>query len=326
MSDLLKRPDVQKAVELYALQPDITAAEVAKELGVSAQLIYVWRKNPNFVDAIYERYMVEFGGELPAVLQAMVREAKAGNVQAGRLVLEHSGKLVKNVNVTIDSPFEKFLKAEKAEIDYEDAEVEEIIDSVPDTDVNLPERKTGDQRQRVRKEKKKIRKAIKSEKEKQAYNKKRREWNEWLSRAKKVGVDALPARRPTPAQKKAWRDENIETKNIPILGRVTCHRLMWEPLLGAINQIIEEGLESGLSREQFKSSGGCYAPRRISRFDAGGSISRHAWGIAIDINTKTGYKPRIVEIFNDWGFAWGGTWTSPDEMHFELRDLSPSIP
>ena len=62
-----------------------------------------------------------------------------------------------------------------------------------------------------------------------------------------------------------------------------------------------------------------------ARFDAGGSISRHAWGIAIDINTKSGYPTRIVEIFNSWGFAWGGTWTSPDEMHFELRDLSASI-
>ncbi len=124
---------------------------------------------------------------------------------------------------------------------------------------------------------------------------------------------------------KAWKDENIETKNVPILGRITCHRLMWEPLLGAFNQIIEENLESGLSREQFKASGGCYAPRRINRFDSGGSISRHAWGIAIDINTKTGYKPRIIEIFNAWGFAWGGTWTSPDAMHFELRSLSASI-
>ena len=47
--------------------------------------------------------------------------------------------------------------------------------------------------------------------------------------------------------------------------------------------------------------------------------------IAIDINTKSGYPPRVVEIFNDWGFAWGGTWTSPDEMHFELRDLSASV-
>jgi hypothetical protein len=122
-----------------------------------------------------------------------------------------------------------------------------------------------------------------------------------------------------------WREENIQNKRIPILGITRCHRLMWEPLEGALNQILEEGLEGYLSIEEWRSSGGCYAPRRISRFDAGGSISRHAWGIAIDINTKSGYPPRIVEIFNSWGFAWGGTWTSPDEMHFELRDLSASI-
>jgi len=122
-----------------------------------------------------------------------------------------------------------------------------------------------------------------------------------------------------------WREENIQNKRMPILGITRCHRLMWEPLEGALNQILEEGLEGYLSIKEWRSSGGCYAPRRISRFDAGGSISRHAWGIAIDINTKSGYPPRIVEIFNSWGFAWGGTWTSPDEMHFELRDLSASI-
>ena len=122
-----------------------------------------------------------------------------------------------------------------------------------------------------------------------------------------------------------WREENIQNKRMPILGITRCHRLMWEPLEGALNQILEEGLEKYLSIEEWRSSGGCYAPRRINRFDAGGSISRHAWGIAIDINTKSSYPPRIVEIFNDWGFAWGGTWTSPDEMHFELRDLSASV-
>ena len=119
-----------------------------------------------------------------------------------------------------------------------------------------------------------------------------------------------------------WREENIQNKRMPILGITRCHRLMWEPLEGALNQILEEGLEEYLSIEEWRSSGGCYAPRRINRFDAGGSISRHAWGIAIDINTKSSYPPRVVQIFNDWGFAWGGTWTSPDEMHFELRDLS----
>jgi len=123
----------------------------------------------------------------------------------------------------------------------------------------------------------------------------------------------------------SWREDNIQTKRIPILGNTRCHRLMWEPLEGALNQILDEGLADTLSVKDFKQSGGCYAPRRINRFDAGGSISRHAWGIAIDINTKSSYHPRVVEIFNSWGFAWGGTWTSPDEMHFELRDLSASI-
>ena len=123
----------------------------------------------------------------------------------------------------------------------------------------------------------------------------------------------------------SWREKNIQVKKMPILGNTRCHRLMWGPLEGALNQIVDEGLANTLSVEDFKKSGGCYAPRRINRFDAGGSISRHAWGIAIDINTKSSYHPRVVEIFNSWGFAWGGTWTSPDEMHFELRDLSASI-
>tara|TARA_R100001594_G_scaffold28676_3_gene53950 strand:- start:1625 stop:2269 length:645 start_codon:yes stop_codon:yes gene_type:complete len=207
MSDILKRPDVMRAVELYALQPDISAKEVAKELNVSTVVVYNWRKNPNFVDAIYDRYMVEFGSELPAVLQAMIREAKAGNVQAGRLILEHSGKLVKNVNITVDSPYEKFLKAEKAEIEFEDAEIEEIVDSIPDMEVELPDRSNEDQRKRVYKEKNKIKKAVKSESKKKEYNKKRREWYKWIKRAKEAGVEPLPSRRPTPAQKEAWINE-----------------------------------------------------------------------------------------------------------------------
>tara|TARA_Y100000004_G_scaffold188707_1_gene243232 strand:+ start:244 stop:909 length:666 start_codon:yes stop_codon:yes gene_type:complete len=213
MSDLLKRPDVKKAIELYALQPEVTATEVANAIGVSRELIYIWRKNPNFVDAIYERYMVEFGSELPAVLQAMIREAKAGNVQAGRLILEHSGKLVKNVNVTIDSPFEKFLKADKVEIEYEDAEIEDIVDSVPDIEAELPERNTESQIRRTKREKKQIKKRILSETQKKKRNAKRKEWNAWIARAKKVGMKALPARRPTPAQKQEWREEIIRREN-----------------------------------------------------------------------------------------------------------------
>lgn len=209
MTDLIKRPLVQKAIQLFVQEPNITAQEVAKRLNVSAALVYNWKQNPNFVDAIYDKYMVEFGAELPAVLQSMIREAKAGNVQAGRLVLEHSGKLVKNVNISIDSPYEKFLKADKAEIEFEDAEIEEIVDSVPDIGVDLPERKIEDQNKRAKKEKVDLKKAIKNGEA----NKKRTEWRKWKKRAKQVGVEPLPARRPTPAQKEAWINEIKKKEN-----------------------------------------------------------------------------------------------------------------
>ena len=102
MSKLQKYEQIKKvAVEHFATNPSITVKELADELGIAERTIVKWRTDPNFMDAIYDRYMVLFGGELPAVLSAMIREAKSGNVQAGRLVLEHSGKLVKNINVTI---------------------------------------------------------------------------------------------------------------------------------------------------------------------------------------------------------------------------------
>ena len=66
----------------------------------------------------------------------------------------------------------------------------------------------------------------------------------------------------------AWRNENIERKNMPIIGRATCNKIMWKPLLGALNQVIEEGLEDTLSKEEFQKSGGSYAPRRINRCNA----------------------------------------------------------
>ena len=120
MNDIVKRPAQDIAIDLYVHKPDITHKEVCEILGISEKVLLNWRKDANFVDKVYESYMSEFGMELPAVLKAMINEAKQGNVQAGRLILEHSGKLVKNINITVDSPYEKFLKADKAEIEYED--------------------------------------------------------------------------------------------------------------------------------------------------------------------------------------------------------------
>jgi hypothetical protein len=65
-----------------------------------------------------------------------------------------------------------------------------------------------------------------------------------------------------------------------------------------------------------------------------GVRSMHAWGAAIDVNTKFadywlwkpkggGYQNRvpyeIVQIFEKHGFIWGGKWYHFDTMHFEYR-------
>ena len=207
MSKLQKYDQIKKvAVEHFATNPNITVKDLAFELGITERTIVKWRTDPNFMDAIYDRYMVLFGGELPAVLSAMIREAKSGNVQAGRLVLEHSGKLVKNINVTVDSPFEKYLKA--VDVDIEDAEIIEVMEEIPIIET-LPDRDIEPPIKRNKREKKQIDDAIKKEQ----YSQKRKEWYRWNKRAKTVGVEPLSARRPTKGQRKTWEDEIVKRES-----------------------------------------------------------------------------------------------------------------
>ena len=208
-----KKPSKILAIDLFAFNPQITVKQVAEKLGVTLKSVLMWREDPNFIDAIYDRYMVEFGSQLPSVLNAMVREAQAGNVQAGRLVLEHSGKLVKNINVTIDSPFEKFLKGfENAEV-VEDDDIIDVAVSFDDDFDDLPERVAENQIKRTRDENIRNRKVIMEEEKKAAYNKQQREWRRWRIRAEKVGINPLKGRRPTPAQRKDWENSIMEAEN-----------------------------------------------------------------------------------------------------------------
>ena len=206
MGSIIKTSQRRRAAELLALNPDMSAKDVADKIQVHQATITNWRQDPNFVDMVYDIYMVEFGAEIPSVLKAMIREAKAGNVQAGRLVLEHSGKLIKNINITIDSPFEKFLKAD--EIEYQDAEIQDIVDDIPEIpDVVLPERKVENQQMRVREEFSSIKKERKNIKRKLSRNK----MYHLKERARAAGVEILPNGRPKKSVKEAWIAE-IEAK------------------------------------------------------------------------------------------------------------------
>ena len=80
----------------------------------------------------------------------------------------------------------------------------------------------------------------------------------------------------------------------------------------------------------FKRTAGTFNYRKIAGTDR---YSAHSFGIAIDINTEYSdywqwdksmtYKNKIpmevVEVFERFGFVWGGKWYHYDTMHFEYR-------
>ena len=121
-----------------------------------------------------------------------------------------------------------------------------------------------------------------------------------------------------------WVAQNIATETLPIMGSVTCHRLMLPQLRGALEDVVKAGLASTLHTYD-----GCYVPRFIER-NPENSISLHTWGIAIDMDAATNYRgiagtmhPEVVAIFKRWGLRWGGDWKYTDPMHFELGAVLP---
>jgi hypothetical protein len=119
----------------------------------------------------------------------------------------------------------------------------------------------------------------------------------------------------------AWVRREIVTRDMPILGSVTCHRAMMAPLRRVLTSLQRRGLGHLVDPGDYA---GCHAPRRIP---GSGSLSLHAWGLAIDVNAAANppgpdsdQDPRLVRAFERAGFTWGGRWpTAPDPMHFELQ-------
>jgi hypothetical protein len=120
----------------------------------------------------------------------------------------------------------------------------------------------------------------------------------------------------------AWVRDNIRTEQVPILGSVTCHKVMLPQLRAALTEVQENGLADRIHPGEYA---GCYYPRFIA---GSTSLSNHSFGIALDMNVPgnqrgtSGEMDRgVVAIFKRWGFGWGGDWNYTDPMHFEMNAI-----
>lgn len=119
---------------------------------------------------------------------------------------------------------------------------------------------------------------------------------------------------------RTWVDRNIVEREVPVLGRISCHRHFVEQLTGALSDAQKNGNDRFIDAGSYA---GCYSARFILS-DPSGRLSSHAWGAAIDFNVagnaygaEPTMDPRLVRHMEEWGFNWGGRWMIPDGMHFE---------
>ena len=221
MSIVKHNPNMALAIELYASDPMITLKEMSIQCGVDKKTIQRWMRNPDFLDNLYKRYMEVAGVELPGVIQATIEEAKRGNVQAARLVLEHFGKLENRIKIQVESNFEKFMKVDSddvefTEIDDEDSEMfDKVADHLIDKKIELPERDNSNDfpRKREKSEKNRLEMARYSQIKKDKEAKAQHNAYEIRKRAKKVGLDLLPSGRHSKSARDEWMKKLIELEN-----------------------------------------------------------------------------------------------------------------
>lgn len=111
---------------------------------------------------------------------------------------------------------------------------------------------------------------------------------------------------------------HLEIGAVP--NRVYCNKDMHAPLERALSLVKARGLG-----HLIKTWDGCFNIRKKRGLQA---QSLHSWGLAIDINASWNrlgvtptMPPELVACFVEAGFEWGGNWSRPDGMHFQLARI-----
>ncbi|RKY88688.1 hypothetical protein DRQ09_02440 [candidate division KSB1 bacterium] len=87
-----------------------TKKAVARDIGVSVRMINNWLKDELIMNEVYCRAMMKISKELPKVLDALIENAKKGNVQAIKLILDQAQKKKTRIDITNNLTTEDALK------------------------------------------------------------------------------------------------------------------------------------------------------------------------------------------------------------------------
>jgi hypothetical protein len=131
-----------------------------------------------------------------------------------------------------------------------------------------------------------------------------------------------------------WEDRNLIVVDLDLVGKHTVHKA----IAGDFKNIFHELklLELPTTRPAFRGPihwDGCFVPRHKS-WNPKRNLSIHSWACAVDLNAaenpmgvKGKMDPRIVEVFERYGWTWGGRWKgrSIDPMHFQACATLPGI-
>ncbi len=143
----------------------------------------------------------------------------------------------------------------------------------------------------------------------------------------KFGEFAYGGSGSSAAQEPGWAAAHLTRVTLPLGIRATCNNVVIPALQGALNEVAATGLAAAIDVGNTNTYGGCYGGLgEVSALGSttGGFLSKHSWGVAIDMNTVQNPEGRpptmncdVVRIFRKWGFAWGGNFLQGDGMHFE---------
>jgi hypothetical protein len=112
-----------------------------------------------------------------------------------------------------------------------------------------------------------------------------------------------------------------------------------EEIIPLVALLIDETERRGYDVRRFNAKGeivtGGFNCREIFIKGKGtGKPSNHSWGLAIDINSdvnpqgktlKTDIPAGVVDLWQQFGFRWGGTFSTPDAMHFEYMGSTSDV-